>query len=425
MIFATFLNNYHIGLFNYIKTVNIAFENKDKKNRSFDMLNRRLLRIKVMQAIYALYQSRESNFELGLEEIAQTFLPDLNSMEVQNHELLNKKKAEASALYEKSFHETVKYTTEEKDVIAAVEKARSTFKSRGEKDLKHFRKLMLEDVENINYKYLELLAFLIAVSDFVHIDEEEKKTKLVKALPTPAKELKLQDNAVIKALRANKDFEEERKKNKIQLDAAFVRNTFKEYIKPDEEYKKYQELNESSVQADRDICLYILKSIFLKKEAVVIHFESEDLNWTENCSIVRSMAVKTIKSVGEGETADDILLDISSNWEEDKAYFMELYDKTVQMDEKLEPIITERVKNWEADRVAMMDKIIMKLATTEMILFPSIPVKVSINEFIEISKIYSTPKSKVFVNGILDSIAADLTKDGTIKKSGRGLIDNK
>jgi N utilization substance protein B len=389
------------------------------------MLNRRLLRIKVMQAIYALYQSRESNFELGLEEIAEKFLPDLNSMEVQNHELLKRKKEQASALYERSFHETVEYTTEEKDIIAAAENAKSTYKNRVEKDIKHFRKLMLEDVDNINYKYLEMLSFLIALSDFVQIDEDEKKSKLVKALPTASKELKLQNNKVINALRSNKDFELERIKKNIQSDPAFVRNTYKEYLKNDEEYKKYQQLNEATIEADRDICLYILKTIFLKKEAVVIHFESDDLNWTENSSIVKSMAVKTIKSLGEGNNTEDILLDISSNWEEDKAYFIELYDKTIQLDDKLEPIITERVKNWEADRVAMMDKIIMKLATAEMIIFPSIPVKVSINEFIEISKIYSTPKSKVFVNGILDSIAADLTKDGTIRKSGRGLIDNK
>ncbi len=389
------------------------------------MLNRRLLRIKVMQAIYALYQSRESNFELGLEEIADAFLPDLNSMEVQNHELLKKKKEEASALYEKSFREPLEYTIQEKDVIIAVENAKSTYKLRVEKDIKHFRKLMLEDVDNINYKYLEMLGFLIALADFVQVDEEEKKAKLVKAIPTALKELKLQKNVVINSLLVSKDFELQRIKKNVELDAAFVRNTFREYIKTDEEYKKYQELNESSVQIDRDICLYIVKSIFLKKEAVVIHFESDDLNWTENSSIVKSMVVKTIKSVGEGDVAKDILLDISPNWEEDKAYFIDLYDKTVQMDEKLEPLINDRLKNWESDRVAAMDKIIMKLATTEMIIFPSIPVKVSINEFIEISKIYSTPKSKVFVNGILDSIAADLAKDGTIRKSGRGLIDNK
>ncbi len=389
------------------------------------MLNRRLLRIKVMQALYALYQSRESNFELGLEEIAEAFLPDLNSMEVQDHALLKKKKEEASVLYEKSFHEKIEYTTQDKDIILAVENARSRYKTRVEKDVKHFRKIMLEDVDNINYKYLEMLSFLVALSDFVEVDENEKKSKLVKALPTASKELKFQHNAVVKALKTSKDFELERIKNNIQVEALPVRSTFKEYLKQDEEYIKYQALNESSIQEDKDICLYIVKSLLLKKEAIVTHFEKDDLNWTENSSIVKSMAVKTIKSVGEGKDPEDILLDISSNWEEDKAYFIELYDKTVQMDEKLEPVITERVKNWEADRVAMMDKIIMKLATAEMIIFPSIPVKVSINEFIEISKIYSTPKSKVFVNGILDSIAADLTKDGTIRKSGRGLIDNK
>lgn len=389
------------------------------------MLNRRLLRVKVMQALYALYQSRESNFELGLEEIAEAFLPDLNSMEVQDHVLLKKKKEEASALYEKSFRESIEYTTQEKDIIVAVENARSAYKARVDKDIKHFRKLMLEDVDNINYKYLEMLSFLIDLSDFVHIDEEEKKNKLVKAMPTASKELKLRNNAVINALRTNKDFELEKIKKNVQPDPGFIRNTFKEYLKNDEEYKKYQSLDESTIEADKEICLYIVKTIFLKKEAVVLHFESDDLNWTENSSIVKSMVVKTLKSAGEGNASDHLLLDISSNWEEDRAYFVELYDKTIQMDEKLEPIVTERVKNWEADRVALMDKIIMKLATAEMIIFPSIPVKVSINEFIEISKIYSTPKSKVFVNGILDSIAADLTKDGTIRKSGRGLIDNK
>ncbi len=409
----------------YVKTANITLRNKDKKNRSLDMLNRRLLRIKVMQAIYALYQSRESNFELGLEEIAEAFLPDMNSMEVQNLELLKTKKEEAIALYEKSFLQVVTYTTQGKDVIAASENAKSTYSLRVDRDLKHFRKLMLEDVENINYKYLELLALLIELSDFVEIDETEKKNKLIKALPTATKELKLQHNAVIKALQNNKDFEREKIRKGIALEPSFVRNTFKEYLKTDPEYIKYQELDESTPFQDRDMCLYILKTIFLKKEAVVIHFESNDLNWTENSSIVKSMAVKTIKSLTEGSTDEDKLLAISSNWEEDKAYFIELFDKTVQMDAKLDPIINDRLKNWESDRVAITDKIIMKLATTEMIIFPGIPVKVSINEFIEISKIYSTPKSKIFVNGILDSIATDLAKDGTIRKSGRGLIDNK
>ncbi|MGB3466885.1 MAG: transcription antitermination factor NusB, partial [Cyclobacteriaceae bacterium] len=90
-----------------------------------------------------------------------------------------------------------------------------------------------------------------------------------------------------------------------------------------------------------------------------------------------------------------------------------------------EEIIANRAKNWEVDRMATMDKIILKMALTEMINYPGIPTKVSINEYIELSKNYSTPKSKQFINGVLDVLAEDLVKDGVIKKSGRGLIDNK
>jgi N utilization substance protein B len=389
------------------------------------MLNRRLLRIKVMQALYALYQSKESNYELGLEEIAEAFLPDLNSMEVQDHDLLKKKREIASAAYEKSFSGKVEYTTETKDIIVAAENARLKYNQRIDKDVKHFRKLMLEDVENIYSKYLELLALLVELADFVEIEEAEKQKKLIKAMPTPVKELKFQRNSIIEALRNNRNFELEKIKKNIRVEPDLVRSAYKEYLRIDEEYIKYKELEETTPDIDRDICLYILKSILLKKEAIVSNFESGDLNWTENHTIVKSMAVKTIKSIAEAQGSDDLLLAISSNWEEDREYFMELYDKTLEKDERLEYLVNERIKNWESDRVALMDKIILKLATTEMIVFPSIPVKVSINEFIEISKIYSTPKSKVFVNGILDSLAADLTKEGTIRKSGRGLIDNK
>lgn len=379
-----------------------------------------------MQALYALYQSKESNFELGLEEIADSFLPDLNSMEVQNHELLKRKKAEASVLYEKYFLDsTVPYTVEENDVVAAVENAKLNCKKRVEKDVRHFRKLMLEDVENINHKYIEILCFITELSKFVEVDEVEKKAKLVKTLPTVSKALKFKDNAMIKVLQENQSLEVERIKKKIVIEQAFVRVAFKEYLKIDEAYVAYQALDEAGLEEDRAICLHIVKQLILKKDAIVTHFESDDLNWTENSSIVKSMVSKTIKSLGTDSKGTDVLLEISTNWEEDKAYFLDLYDKTLEKDLELEPLITERVKNWEADRVALMDKIIMKLATVEMIIFPSIPVKVSINEFIEISKLYSTPKSKIFVNGVLDSIAAELTQKGVIRKSGRGLIDNK
>ena len=106
-------------------------------------------------------------------------------------------------------------------------------------------------------------------------------------------------------------------------------------------------------------------------------------------------------------------------------FLEDIYNGAIKEESFLEPLIAERTKNWDLSRLALMDGIILKLALAEMITCRSIPIKVSINEYIEICKQYSTPKSKQFVNGILDVLANKLTSDGVIKKTGRGLIDNR
>jgi transcription antitermination protein NusB len=116
---------------------------------------------------------------------------------------------------------------------------------------------------------------------------------------------------------------------------------------------------------------------------------------------------------------------LSHNEDEDFEYLETLFTETMRRDYELEMIISKRAKNWDASRMAMTDLVILKMALAEMMIFPSIPIKVTINEYIEISKNYSTPRSKQFVNGILDVLANELSSEGIIKKSGRGLIDNK
>ena len=113
------------------------------------------------------------------------------------------------------------------------------------------------------------------------------------------------------------------------------------------------------------------------------------------------------------------------NWDEDKEFFQNIFNFTIQSDRENKALIAQKTKNWDIDRLAFTDKIIISMAITEMQNFPSIPVKVSINEYIDISKTYSTPKSKQFVNGLLDVMAKELTESGKIRKSGRGLLDNK
>lgn len=149
-------------------------------------------------------------------------------------------------------------------------------------------------------------------------------------------------------------------------------------------------------------------------------FEEKDLNWNLNKDVVKSMSTKTFKI----EALEDLSLQpLALQWEDDKSFFEDLYEFTLDSDKDLNGWVESQTKNWESDRLAMTDFILLKMAVAEMIKFPSIPVKVSINEYIELAKNYSTPKSGQFINGILDEISIRLMSEKIIQKSGRGLID--
>lgn len=150
------------------------------------------------------------------------------------------------------------------------------------------------------------------------------------------------------------------------------------------------------------------------------------MNWTENKSIVRSLSSKVLKTItGTEDESDEILPELALNWEEDKEFFQEIYNLTVASEKEYSELIATTTKNWDVERIALTDRVILIMALSEMVNFSSIPTKVSINEYIDISKTYSTPKSKQFVNGLLDTLSKELTESGKIRKSGRGLIDNK
>ena len=133
------------------------------------------------------------------------------------------------------------------------------------------------------------------------------------------------------------------------------------------------------------------------------------------------MIAKTLKNFSS-ETGEQKLAQISANWDEDREFILDLFQKTIAYDAAFQELIGSKTKNWEADRIAMMDVILMKMALAELLYFTSIPVKVTINEYLELAKEFSTPKSNSFINGILDKILDDLKEQGKIRKYGRGLL---
>jgi len=150
-------------------------------------------------------------------------------------------------------------------------------------------------------------------------------------------------------------------------------------------------------------------------------FEEKSIHWLDDIDLACSMVIKTIKAFDEGEAIS--ILPLYKPEDDEQEFIRELLRKTITMDQENEKLIDELTDNWELDRIAKMDILLMKMAITELQVFKSIPTKVTLNEYIEISKFYSTPKSNAFINGILDKAIARLTGEKKIVKIGRGLMN--
>lgn len=150
-----------------------------------------------------------------------------------------------------------------------------------------------------------------------------------------------------------------------------------------------------------------------------------DLFWEESEEAVCSLVQKTIKAITEDNKDEFLLMSLTKSWEDDKEFMLDLYNKSISEEEEYLQYIDQNTQNWDIHRIAMIDRIILLMAITEMINCFSVPVKVTINEYIEMAKIYSTPKSKMFINGVLEAISKMLLEKNIIRKSALGLMDNK
>ncbi|MEM9391282.1 MAG: transcription antitermination factor NusB, partial [Bacteroidota bacterium] len=262
-------------------------------------------------------------------------------------------------------------------------------------------------------RYIQMLNLLIDLKVIADNDGKRDHSNFVKNLLIKAIESNPSRETI--SLRKNLDWAEYQSE---------IRQWFKE-VRSDERYQYYIDLKNASFKDDKAIVNHIVKDVIFKSDVVDKFMEDKDLNWSEDRAIIKSLVTKTVKSIEEVDLNDFELQELSYNWEDDKAFFVKLYEDTIQVEPKYEALIARKTKNWEIDRIAITDKIILDMAIAEMINFQSIPIKVTINEYIEVAKKYSTPKSKLFINGVLDVIAEELQSNGDVKKSGRGLIDNK
>lgn len=292
-----------------------------------------------------------------------------------------------------------------------------------EADIVKTRESLNHSVGKMQELYLLLLMMVGAMQGFA-IDRIEAGRK--KQLPTPEDlnpNTKFVTNKPLRALANSRQLEKAASAIGVgwSNDQEMLRNIFRSLLEQ-EEYMEYMASEERGFKHDREYLIRMFRKHMITSEGFQETLEEQSIYWNDDLDLAASMAIKTIKTIRE--TDEDItLLPLWREDDDDKEFFEMLFAETLSQSDANEKRITEAAKNWELERIALMDIILMKMALAEATCFSSIPLKVTLNEYIELSKYYSTPKSHGFINGVLDQLFTELKKEGAIVKIGRGLIE--
>lgn len=269
--------------------------------------------------------------------------------------------------------------------------------------------------------YLSNLLYLVEVCNYSMVDKAKRLSKFIKTQEDENVSTTIAANRIVKYLQNDTQFNSLVKKEGIKnyVTEEMCKKIFTE-LQTSSEYKKYAVLQQPDTGEDKEIIRFIIVSIFQQSKDLEHHLEETFINYDDDNGLILHILSRYVEAFDEEKNNFFQSIEV---WEEEKKFAFDLLEKSVQHSEELTAAIQPNLKNWEMERVAVLDLILMKMALCEIKYFPTIPVKVSINEYIDISKLYSTPKSKDFVNGVLDKTKNQMLEKGEIKKHGRGLME--
>ena len=274
-------------------------------------------------------------------------------------------------------------------------------------------KVLDKNIDKLYELYLYLLLLLKELGSFMVHYDEEVKSRYIQNEKDLKNSLKFVNNPVLQALQNSEEFEKALKDNQVSWngDVDILRKIFLD-LKNQEIYKDYLLAPEENAGINYELLTFILRHYTTNFPVVQQHLEEEFYNWLDDRKVTKQMAGKTLQAIAIDAEGKIPLMPQSHRDDENYIFAQELVKKTIAEDAFLEKTIRAKTEHWESHQVAMVDMIIIKMAVCEFIFFPTIPPKVSINEYIELAKTYSTPQSKKFVNGVLDAILKDLNKEG-------------
>lgn len=286
----------------------------------------------------------------------------------------------------------------------------------GGKSIPLAEKELFHSIEKTYELYFHLLQLAVEVTNYAAQKIDARKNKLRPTDEDLNPNTRFINNTFISLLSRNEHLNDFLTTNKISwADNQDSIKLIYELILKSEIYAEYMAAPSTDFAADKDIWRKIFKRIILQCEEFFDSIEDQSIYWTDDLEIVVSFIIKTIKRFNQENGVEQELLPMFKD-EEDSEFASKLFQETLKNETEFLEMIDSHTKNWELDRIAFMDIIIMQTALAEIVTFPTIPVSVTLNEYIEISKNYSTEKSAIFINGVLDNIVKDLKAENKLIK---------
>lgn len=287
---------------------------------------------------------------------------------------------------------------------------------------------LLDRIDNLYGFFIRQLTFLVEVRAFAERRIEENLHKNFPTQEDLNPNRKFMNNRLLVALESNKDLARLQEKYKIKWDddrEDFIR-AFYQRMREYPEYVEYMTSAEDNFNWDKKYLLDIIDNHLSEDELLIDFYSDKLLDYNSDYQLGLFLLWKFLNEMEEGfdefTKMPPVYKTENDDFNDDQRFVKVLFRETLRHAEEYKQLVTENISNWDYDRIALMDKIILFMALTEFCQCRDIPVKVTINEYIEISKYFSTPDSRRFVNGILDKLAEKLAAEGKIKKTGRGLV---
>ena len=288
-------------------------------------------------------------------------------------------------------------------------------------DLAKEEKFLLYNIKKATDLYVLQLLLMVEVRNLALEHIEIKKKKYLATDEDRNPNLKFVNNRLIEAIINSPEITDYAAKNKLMKwvdNREYVRIILDDMMQS-EDYQAYSTSKKSSFEEDQRFLMDFFKKDLAPNEKLFDYYESLNLSWVDDYPLVNTTMLKVMKQMKEGDSFGLRQLEVKKD---DEEFLIDLFRKTILHQQKFTAEIDEKTPNWDTERIADMDMILIKMALTEFLYFPSIPTKVSINEYIEIAKDYSTRKSSYFINGVLDKLLKEYNKSGRLNKIGRGLL---